>query len=181
MSQPGLFDQQEILSRRDKKGDVLVRLNNAVEWKVFEPIIKKALSKDRRSQAGRKSYNPLLMFKVLILQSLYNMSDDAAEDIIDDRLTFRRFVGLEDSQKSPDATTIWRFREALVEAGVMKELFEIFNRHLEEQGSNQRKTKLLRKAIRLTGPKRKNGKRMWMPAGRKRTEHLTLDTKTIFL
>ncbi len=94
MSQPGLFDQQEILSRRDKKGDVLVRLNNAVEWKVFEPIIKKALSKGRRSQAGRKSYNPLLMFKVLILQSL--------EDIADDRLTFRRFVGLEDSQKSPD-------------------------------------------------------------------------------
>ena len=119
MFQPGLFDQQEILSRRDKRGDVLARLNGAVEWKVFEPIIKKAIFKDRRSQAGRKSYAPLLMFKVLILQSLYNMSDDAAEDIVNDRLTFRRFVGLEASQKSPDATTIWRFREALVEAGVM--------------------------------------------------------------
>jgi len=41
MFQPGLFDQQEILSRRDKRGDVLARLNGAVEWKVFEPIIKK--------------------------------------------------------------------------------------------------------------------------------------------
>ena len=73
MFQPGLFDQQEILSRRDKRGDVLARLNGAVEWKVFEPIIKKAIFKDRHSQAGRKSYAPLLMFKVLILQSLYNM------------------------------------------------------------------------------------------------------------
>ena len=67
MSQPGLFDQREILSRWNKRGDVLSRLNGVVEWKVFEPIIKKTVSKERRSQAGRKSYAPLLMFKVLIL------------------------------------------------------------------------------------------------------------------
>lgn len=155
MFQPGLFDQQEILSRRDKRGDVLARLNGAVEWKVFEPIIKKAISKDRRSQAGRKSYAPLLMFKVLILQSLYNMSDDAAEDIVDDRLTFRRFVGLEASQKSPDATTIWRFRETLVEAGVMQELFEIFNRHLEEQGFRAEKGQIIDASI-VEVPKQRN-------------------------
>ena len=155
MFQPGLFDQQEILSRRDKRGDVLARLNGAVEWKVFEPIIKKAIFKDRRSQAGRKSYAPLLMFKVLILQSLYNMSDDAAEDIVDDRLTFRRFVGLEASQKSPDATTIWRFREALVEAGVMQELFEIFNRHLEEQGFRAEKGQIVDASI-VAVPKQHN-------------------------
>ena len=66
MSQLGLFDQQEILHRRDAKGDILARLSSVVEWTSFEPIIRKALSKERRSPAGRKSYPPLLMFKVLI-------------------------------------------------------------------------------------------------------------------
>ena len=85
-------------------------------------FIEQALRKDRRSPAGRKPYEPLLMFKVLILQALYNMPDEDAEDIIDERLTFRRFVGLENSRKAPDATTIWRFREALAQAGVIQDL-----------------------------------------------------------
>ena len=134
MSQPGLFDQEEILRRRDKKGDPLVRLNSVVDWQVFLPLIERALRKDRRSPAGRKPYEPLLMFKVLILQALYNMSDEDAEDIIDERPTFRRFVGLEHSRKAPDATTIWRFREALAQAGVIQELFHTFDRHLARQG-----------------------------------------------
>ena len=58
--------------------------------------------------AGCRSDAPLLMFKVLILQ-LYNMSDDAAEDIVDDRFAFRRFVSFEVSQKSPEAAAIGRF------------------------------------------------------------------------
>ena len=134
MSQPGLFDQQVILNRRDKKGDPLARLNKVVNWELFLPAIEAALNKNRRSPAGRKPYEPLLMFKILILQALYKLSDDDAEDIIDDRATFRRFVGLENSRKAPDATTIWRFREALVRAGVIQELFDTFERHLTEQG-----------------------------------------------
>ena len=155
MSQLGLFDQQEILHRRDAKGDILARLSSVVEWTSFEPIIKKALSKERRSPAGRKSYPPLLMFKVLILQSLYNMSDDDAENIVDDRLTFRRFVGLEGSEKSPDATTIWRFREALVEAGVMQKLFKSFNQYLEEQGFRAEKGQIIDASI-VEVPKQRN-------------------------
>ena len=155
MSQLGLFDQQEILHRRDAKGDILTRLSSVVEWTSFEPIIRKALSKERRSPAGRKSYPPLLMFKVLILQSLYNMSDDDAENIVDDRLTFRRFVGLEGSEKSPDATTIWRFREALVEAGVMQKLFKSFNQHLEEQGFRAEKGQIIDASI-VEVPKQRN-------------------------
>ena len=155
MSQLGLFDQQEILHRRDAKGDILARLSSVVEWTSFEPIIRKALSKERRSPAGRKSYPPLLMFKVLILQSLYNMSDDDAENIVDDRLTFRRFVGLEGSEKSPDATTIWRFREALVEAGVMQKLFKSFNQYLEEQGFRAEKGQIIDASI-VEVPKQRN-------------------------
>lgn len=134
MSQPGLFDQEIILRRRDKKGDPLARLNSVVNWELFLPVIETALQKNRKSAAGRKPYEPLLMFKVLILQSLYTLSDNDAEDIVDDRATFRRFVGLENSRKAPDATTVWRFREALTKAGVIQELFDTFERHLTEQG-----------------------------------------------
>ena len=134
MSQPGLFDQQIILKRRDKKGDPLARLNSVVDWHIFLPAIEAALKTNRKSAAGRKAFEPLLMFRILILQSLYKLSDDDAEDIVDDRATFRRFVGLENSRKAPDATTIWRFREALTKAGVINELFDSFDRHLAEQG-----------------------------------------------
>ena len=74
MSQLGLFDQEEILRRRDKKGDPLVRLNSVVDWQVFLPIIENALGRNKDiSSAGRKPYPTVLMFKILIFQSLYNL------------------------------------------------------------------------------------------------------------
>ena len=81
MSQPGLFDQQIILKRRDKKGDPLARPNSVVDWDIFLPVIEAALQKIRKSAAGRKAFEPLLMFRILILQALYKMSDEDAEDI----------------------------------------------------------------------------------------------------
>ena len=97
------------------------------------------------------------MFKILILQSLYKMSDGDAEDIVDDRITFRRFVGLENSDKAPDATTIWRFREALTRAGVIRELFDTFDRHLSEQGFQAVKGQIVDASI-VAVPKQRNSR-----------------------
>ena len=74
------------------------------------------------------------MFKVLVLQSLYNLSDDQTEYQIRDRLSFRRFLGLAMDARVPDAKTVWLFRETLVKGGVVEKLFALFNRHLEDRG-----------------------------------------------
>ena len=74
------------------------------------------------------------MFKILVLQALYGLSDDQAEFQIQDRLSFMRFLGLGLAERVPDAKTIWWFREQLVQAGAMEELFRRFDESLCEAG-----------------------------------------------
>ena len=74
------------------------------------------------------------MFKVLVLQALYGISDEQAEFQIRDRLTFMRFLGLGLGDPVPDYSTIWRFREALVEAGAVDGLFTRFDAELKDRG-----------------------------------------------
>ena len=76
-------------------------------------MLKRAFAKARKSNAGRKEYDRVLMFKILVLQQLYNLSDDQTEFQIRDRYSFGRFLGLSPEDVVPDAKTIWRFREGL--------------------------------------------------------------------
>ena len=75
-----------------------------------------------------------MMFKVLVLQALYNLSDDQAEFQIRDRLSFLRFLGLAPNVPSPDAKTIWLFREHLVQARAIEKLFALFDTRLKASG-----------------------------------------------
>ena len=105
---PGLFDEQFLLRKLDQKGDPLARLNSVVDWQVFLPIIENALGRNKDiSSAGRKPYPTVLMFKILIFQSLYNLSDEGVERELLKDLQARRFVGLSGREFGPDATTIW--------------------------------------------------------------------------
>src|SRR5881396_4156950 len=70
----------------------------------------------------------------MVLQSLHNLSDDRTEYLIRDRISFMRFLDLELEDPVPDATTIWLFREALAQAGLIDKLFERFGQHLEAEG-----------------------------------------------
>ena len=88
----------------------------------------------RNIKAGRKPYDELLMFKFLILQSLYNLSDEATEMQILDRLSFRRFLGLGINDRVPDATTIWFFRDIASRMGLIKRLFVEFDLQLTGKG-----------------------------------------------
>jgi IS5 family transposase len=81
--------------------------------------------------AGRLPYDPVLMFKVLMLQALYNLSDDQAEFMIQDRLSFMRFLGLGLSDRVPDA---WLFQEHLAQARAVENLFARFDKHLAKSG-----------------------------------------------
>ena len=84
--------------------------------------------------AGPKPYDPLLMFKILILQRYYNLSGSQLEYQILDRLTFYRFLGLSLNDKVPDEKTVWGFRDKLITKGIEKELFEKFTSLLEKYG-----------------------------------------------
>ena len=134
MAQPGLFDVDERLAALSAAGDPLERLVGVVDFELFRPVLDEALVRSDRSRGGRPPYDAVLMFKVLVLQALYSLSDDAAEFQIRDRLSFMRFLGLGLGDRVPDAKTIWLFREQLVRAGAMDKLFERFDAVLHDAG-----------------------------------------------
>ncbi len=87
----------------------------------------------KKSNAGRKPFDVVLIFKALVLQHLYNISDDQVEYQIRDRYSFYRFLGLTPSDRVPDAKTIWIFRERLLKQELMRELFNDFDYQLNKQ------------------------------------------------
>jgi len=133
MKQIGFFNESNCLNKLSKLGDQLEKLSLVIEWRMFESILKRVFAKEHKGTGGRPPYNYLLLFKILILQRLFNISDDQAEFQVNDRMSFRRFLGLSLGNQVPDAKTIWLFRDTLVKAGVMDELFNCFSRQLEER------------------------------------------------
>jgi len=134
MKQIGLFDESNRLKKLSSLGDPLEKLNSVIDWRMFEGALNKVFAKEQKGVGGRPPYSYLLMFKVLILQRLFNISDDQAEYQINDRVSFMRFLGLSLGDRVPDAKTIWLFRDTLVKANVMEDLFKLFNLQLEQQG-----------------------------------------------
>lgn len=134
VGQPGFWDLDERYERLSAVGDPLEKLNSIIPWAVFEKPLAKALKRSNGSKGGRPAFPSVLMFKILVLQALYNLSDDQAEFVIQDRLSFMRFLGLGLSDKVADAKTIWLFRESLVRAGAIDNLFARFDKHLSRSG-----------------------------------------------
>lgn len=129
-----LFGEQFRLEKLSKQGDPLEQLNKAITWDIFSSSLEKMLNTDKESNAGAKPYDPMLMFKILILQRYYNLSDEQIEYQILDRLSFCRFLGLTLSDKVPDEKTVWDFKERLIAQGLEQELFDQFRDLLEVNG-----------------------------------------------
>ena len=134
MGQPGLFDLDDRYQRLSENGDPLVRLAALIDFEAFRPRLTAALRRSDGSKGGRPPYDPVLMFKVLVLQTLYTLSDDATEFQIRDRLSFMRFLGLGFEDAVPDAKTVWLFREHLTRASAIEELFATFDAWLKGKG-----------------------------------------------
>ncbi len=152
MKQPGFFD----LSNRHKKlneKDPLTHLNNLIDWDDFRPTLEKV--RPSKKKMGRPAFDSLLMFKILILQSLYNVSDDEIEFQIRDRYSFCRFLGLMPEDRVPDAKTIWLFREQLTSASILKELFCDFDIQLQHKGLIARKGQIVDASF-VEAPKQRN-------------------------
>ena len=101
--QAGFWDIDERYALLSEAGDPLEKLNSVVPWAVFRKPLAKALKRSDGAKGGRPPFDPVLMFKILVLQSLYDLSDDQAEFVINDRLSFLRFLGLGLGDKVPDA------------------------------------------------------------------------------
>jgi len=130
---PGLFDEFVQNLEVAAFETPLLRVGKVVNWEVFEPVVMAALTRPSKGPGGRPSFHPLLMFKVLVLQRLHGLADDATSFQITDRNSFRAFLGLTPGDAVPDGQTIADFREGLMKAGAVQQLFDTFLEHLRTQ------------------------------------------------
>ena len=133
-TQPGLFDVEERLQRLSDIGDQLEAYAAVVDFEIFRADLEAALGYADGAKGGRRPYDPVLMFKILVIQAQHGLSDDKAEFLINDRLSFMRFLGLGLSDRVPDAKTIWMFRERLTRAGAIDGLFRRFDTAVRAAG-----------------------------------------------
>jgi len=143
MPHPGFFDLDERYAKLDGIGDPLVKIKAVVDWERFRPILDEALAKPRKSNAGRKEYDRVLMFKIMVLQHLYNLGDDQTEYQIRDRYSFSRFLDLIPEDEVPDAKTLWRFKEGLKSAQVFDRLFDELLMQIAAEGYVARKGQIV--------------------------------------
>ena len=149
-----LATRYEALSQN---GDPLDALAFHVPWEAFRPSLDSVLRRSKRKNGGRPPFDAVLMFKTLVLQALYNLSDDQTEYQIRDRLSFMRFLGLDLDQRIPDAKTIWLFRETLTQAHVVETLFEQFETYLAAHGLQPRGGQLIDASL-VPVPKQRNSR-----------------------
>ena len=134
MVQFGFFDLPDHMERLSETGDPLEEMARIIDFEAFRPTVDLALRYSDGCKGGRPPYDPVAMFKVLILAAQNNVSDGRMEFLIRDRLSWLRFLGLELGKPTPDENTIRLFRERLTEAGAIHALFEEFDQQLRRYG-----------------------------------------------
>jgi transposase, IS5 family len=132
--QPGFFDVDDRLKRLSVLGDQLESFGATVDFETFRDDLSAALAYADGALSGRPPFDAVMMFKVLIIQTTNNLSDERTEFLINDRLSFMRFLGLGLQDRVPDARTIWLFREKLTRAGAIQILFARFDAILRQSG-----------------------------------------------
>jgi transposase, IS5 family len=141
--QMSLFDYSDRLQKLDKNKDPLILLDSLIPWEEFRTLLEEVRIKPRKNGAGRRPFDVVLMFKILILQSLYNLADDALEFQILDRLSFMRFLSIGINGKVPDSKTIWLFRKQLEEAKILEVIFTQFDNYIRSNGFKARSGQII--------------------------------------
>lgn len=155
--QISIFDEGNRLEKLNKLGNVLKKLDDMVDWSVFRPILDEAVPRTKNPKGGRPAYDNLLMFKVLLIKRLFNLSADETEFQINDRMSFMNFLKLGIEDTVPDAKTIWNYENMLAQKGAGEKLFSIFSKQIEAKGYIT-KTGSIVDASFIEAPKRKNTK-----------------------
>ena len=128
----GFFDEQFRLEKLTQQNDPLVKLLEEINWEQFRKILTVAFEKEEKGIGGRLPFDYIMMFKILVIQRYYNLSDEQMQFQILDRLSFMRFLGLTLSDIVPDEKTIWLFRENLITHKLVEPLFDKFLNSLEK-------------------------------------------------
>jgi len=134
MKQINYYAEENRLERLSKIGDPLEKILKAINWEMFRELLNKAFHREPKGPGGRPPLDRVMMFKIVMLQKWYNIADDMTEYMINDRLSFQRFIGLSLDDRVPDAKTIWAFKEQLKENNIDLELFTLFAVLMEQQG-----------------------------------------------
>ncbi|WCG03484.1 transposase [Porphyromonas gingivalis] len=159
-----------LLSKRYRKAqnDFLNQVDRLIDWRPIRTLINKKYTK-RQNAIGAPAYDVILLFKMLLLETWYNLSDCALEERINDSITFSRFLGLKMEEVSPDHSTISRFRSALTELGLMDKLLAQFNKQLSRHHISVREGVLVDASlveIRSTIERTFGSIRRWFHGGR---------------
>lgn len=134
MGQRGLFGLLEHLERLSQDGDPLEVLEATVDFEYFRGWLVEGLGYGDGSKGGRPPFDPVSMFKALILQAQHNLSDKRMEFMIRDRLSWMRFLDFELGGATPDENTIRHFRNRLIETGTLKRVMKAFDWQLKKKG-----------------------------------------------
>lgn len=131
--QGGLFDYQERKEALSRRATPLDRLNERIDWELFRLDLEGHLDYRSGAQGGRSPWCPVLMFKILVLQKYYDLSEEQTEFQILDRHSFQRFLGLDVGDDVPDKNSIWHFKDRLGAKG-LRACFALFDQVLRETG-----------------------------------------------
>lgn len=134
MDQHSLFGLSEHLEKLSRFGDPLEVLDATVDFEYFRGWLVEGLGYGDGSKGGRPAFDPVSMFKVLILQAQHNLSDARTEFMIRDRLSWMRFLGFALGGPTPDENTIRLYRNKLTESGTLKRVMKAFDWQLHKKG-----------------------------------------------
>ena len=137
----GLFSIADFVVTNRNGTTFLDGVSAMLDWSRIEKLLRRGLGRSTKITAGAKAYPAIQMFKILLLQQWYGLSDQKTEEDLLDRISFVRFVGLSLEESVPDHTTICRFRNLLVERQLLQPLLDEINRQMEQQG------KLVKKGV----------------------------------
>jgi len=178
----GLFDKDETSEKLTKLGNPLEKLHKVIDFEMFRPMLEaNMLNHDKKSNAGQKPYDVVMMFKIILLKRFYNLSDEQAEYQINDRLSFKEFLGLKSGDKVPDSRTIWAFQENLTQKNLEEKLFEQFRQFLYDLGLYVNEGKIVDASF-VEVPRQRNkkeeneqiksgkGKELWNEQPRKKSQ-----------
>lgn len=154
---PGFFDYDQRLDKLSKTAQPLERLDARIDWEMFRPTLEELILKQGKAPGGRPRHDVVMMFKILVLQRYYNLSDEQAEFQINDRLSFQKFLGMTLADTVPDQKTIWLFRETLGRGNGVKKLFKSFDRHLATKGLVGKEGKIIDASF-VDVPRQRNGR-----------------------
>ena len=116
-------------------GIIRTPLHKVIDFEMFRMELEdNMLNHDKKSNAGSKRYDVVMMFKIILLKRFYNLSDEQAAYQINDRLSFKDFLGLSSGDRVPDARSIWLFQDTLIRKNLEEALFKQFHSYLDALG-----------------------------------------------